>query len=89
MGEVLGLRLADVDTLRSAVHIRQTAQEIPPLGRVVKDPKSDAGRRTVVLPRQAMDAITAHIEAFGCAATGELVTDPRGGPSHRSRVSTE
>jgi integrase len=89
MGEVLGLRLADVDTLRSAVHIRQTAQEIPRLGRVVKDPKSDAGRRTVVLPRQAMDAITAHIEAFGCAPTGELVTDPRGGPSRRSRVSTE
>jgi integrase len=87
MGEVLGLRLADVDTLRSAVHIRQTAQEIPKLGRVVKDPKSDAGRRTVVLPRQAMDAITAHIKDFGCAATGELITDPRGGPARRPRVS--
>jgi integrase len=87
MGEVLGLRLTDVDTLRSAVHIRQTAQEIPGLGRIVKDPKSDAGRRTVVLPRQAMDAIATHVQAFGCATTGELITDPRGGPARRPRVS--
>ncbi len=86
-GETLGLRLSDVDSLRSAVHVRQTAQEIPGLGRMVKDPKSEAGRRTVVLPRQAMDAIAAHVDAFGCAPTGELVTDPRGGPARRSRVS--
>ncbi len=32
MGEILGLRLSDVDTLRSAVQIRQTAQEIPVSG---------------------------------------------------------
>ena len=35
----------------------------------VKDPKSDAGRRMVVLPRQAMEAIAAHVEAFGYATT--------------------
>jgi len=89
MDEVLGLRLADVDTLRSAVHIRQTAQEVPKLRRGVKDPKSHAGRRTVVLPRQAMEAIVGHVEVFGCAAAGELVTDPRGGPAtaRRARVS--
>ncbi len=87
MGEILGLRLSDVDSLRSAVHIRQTAQEIPGIGRIVKDPKSDAGRRTVVLAKQAMAAIASHLEAFGCADTGELITDPRGGPARRSRVS--
>ena len=87
MGEVLGLRLGDVDTLRSAVHIRRTAQKIPGLGRIVKDPKTDAGRRTVVLPRQAMEAIAADAEAFGRADTGELVTDRRGRPARRARVS--
>jgi integrase len=86
-GETLGLRLADVDILRSAVHVRQSAQEIPSLGRVVKDPKSDAGRRTVVLPKQAMQAIAAHIDAFGCANTGELVTGPMGAPARRARIS--
>ncbi len=86
-GEILGLRLSDVDTLRTAVHIRRTAQEIPKLGRIIKDPKSDASRRTVVLPKQAMEAIAAHVEAFGCADTGELITDPHGGPARRSRVS--
>jgi hypothetical protein len=34
-----------------------------------------------------MDAIAAHVEAFGCATTGELITDPRGGPALRPRVS--
>jgi integrase len=87
MGEILGLRLSDVDTLRSSVHIRQTAQEVAGFGRLVKEPKSDAGRRTVVLPRQAMDAIAAHVKGFGCAPTGELITDPQGAPARRSRVS--
>jgi integrase len=87
MGEILGLRLSDVDTLRSAVHVRQTAQDIPGLGRMVKDPKSEAGRRTIVLPRQAMDAIATHVDAYGCARSGELVTDPRGDPARRSGVS--
>jgi integrase len=87
MGEIMGLRLADVDPLRAAVHIRQAAQEIPGMGRIVKGAKSAAGRRTVVLPKQAMDAIATHVEAFGCAETGELITDPRGGPARRPRVS--
>ncbi len=87
MGEILGLRLSDVDPLREAVHIRQAALEIPGMGRVVKSPKSAAGRRTVVLPKQAIEAISAHLEAFGCADSGELITDPKGGPAHRSRIS--
>jgi integrase len=41
----------------------------------------------VVLPKQAMAAIASHLEAFGCADTGELIMDPRGGPARRSRVS--
>ncbi len=88
MGEILGLRLADVDTLRSVVRIRQTAQEIPGLGRIVKDPKSGAGRRTVLLPKQAMEAVAAHLAVYGCAASGELITDPEGGPARRARLST-
>ncbi len=87
MGEILGLRVADVDPLRAAVHVRQAAQEVPGMGRIVKGPKSAAGRRTVVLPKQAMEAIATHVGAFGCAETGELITDPRGGPARRSRVS--
>ena len=79
--------MSDVDTLRSAVHIRQTAQEIPRLGRIVKNPKTDASRRTVVLPKQVMDATATHLGDFGCAHTGEIITTPWGGPTLRSRVS--
>jgi len=86
-GESLGLQRQDIDPLRSCVHVRREAQEIPGLGRIVKEPKSEAGRRTVVLPKEAMRALVEHLEAFGHAETGELVTDARGRPARRARIS--
>lgn len=86
-GEVLGLRHQDVDTLRSAVHIRRESQEVPGHGRIVKDPKSEAGKRTVVLPEMAMGAITEHVSTFGLGPDGELITSPMGKPARRAGVS--
>jgi integrase len=86
-GECLGLRRQDIDPLRMAVHIRQQAQEIPGMGRIVKDTKSEAGRRTVVMPREAMRAITDHLEEYGWADSGEIVTSPKGRPARRASVS--
>jgi integrase len=86
-GESLGLRREDIDPLRHAVHIRKESQEVPGHGRIVKDPKSEAGRRTVVLPNQALTALVTHLEQFGCASTGELVTGPKGKAARRASVS--
>jgi len=86
-GEMLGLRVADVDPLRQLVRVRQVAMEIPGLGRVVKDPKTDAGRRDVVLPRRAMDALAAHLATYPSGPDGEVVTGPERGPARRASLS--
>ena len=49
-GEQLGLRRSDVGLLHGEVHVRRQAQEITGGVRMVLEPKSEAGRRTVALP---------------------------------------
>lgn len=48
--EILGLRWEDTDFSLSSIYIRQTVQTIHKQGIVISAPKSDKGRRTVVLP---------------------------------------
>ncbi|HZQ58116.1 MAG TPA: site-specific integrase [Acidimicrobiales bacterium] len=86
-GEILGLRHCDIDPLHGEVHVVQEAQEIPGLGRIVKGPKSEAGVRTVVLPTPVMALLVEHMASYPASPTGELVTDPAGGPARRARIS--
>jgi integrase len=51
--ELRGLRWADVDLLRSELHVRQRADRYGVIGR----PKSRAGERTVPLPPMAVNAL--------------------------------
>jgi integrase len=87
-GESLGLRRQDVDPLRQTVSIRRQAQELTGLGRIEGTPKSDAGKRTVVLPRSAMEALVAHMDSFTSPDPDAVVfTATGGGPLRRARVS--
>jgi integrase len=87
-GESLGLRRADVDPVQRTVQVLSQAQEISGQGRVTGDPKTDAGRRTVSLPKIAMDALEWHLARFtGPEPSAVVFTAPRGGPVARSRVS--
>jgi hypothetical protein len=46
------------------VHVQQQAYEVSGRGRVRADPKSEAGRRTVVPPTLVVEALEEHIDAF-------------------------
>lgn len=74
-GELLGLERQDVDPLRCAIHVRRSAQEIAHVrdeggniveshGREVSDPKSEAGKRIVGLPRSVMDELEKHLATY-------------------------
>jgi len=70
-GEVAGLRVMDVDWLRSSVTIRQAVRLVR--GRaVIGEPKTKASRRTVAVPRFVVEALNVE----GAVATRGL-TEPK------------
>lgn len=87
-GESLGLRRGDVDLLHAELRVVVQAQEVAGAGRVVLPPKSDAGRRTVVVPRVVVDALDEHMTRFtGPAPDAPVFTGVEGGPLRRARLS--
>lgn len=59
-GELAELRRSDVDVTNGAVHIRRGVVRTN-AGRVVKGPKSEAGKRTVALPPHLLPLVKSHI----------------------------
>lgn len=62
-GEALGLRWEDVDLDEGVLHVRQQLQRVTGKGLVATSPKSDAGRRSMVLPATLLAALKAHRKA--------------------------
>jgi len=87
-GESLGLRRSDVDLLHAEVHVRVQAQQVTGKGRVVKEPKSDAGVRTVVVPSVVVQALDDHLAVYAQRGPeGVVFTSPLGEPARRAGVS--
>jgi integrase len=59
-GELAELRRSDVDVTNGVIHIRRGVVRTS-TGRKVKDPKSDAGKRTVALPPHLLPVVKEHI----------------------------
>jgi integrase len=75
VGELLALRIEDVDFLRRTVRVEwQTS----PDGKQRTAPKTPRSRRTVPLPSVVADALAVHIAAFPPAADGSLFTTLHG-----------
>jgi integrase len=55
-GELAELRRSDVDVVKGAIHVRRGVVRTN-AGRVVKGPKSDAGKRTVALPPHLLPVV--------------------------------
>lgn len=59
-GEALGLPWEAVDLDAGTLRVRQALQRQAGAGLVIVEPKSAAGRRTIVLPRPLVDALRQH-----------------------------
>jgi integrase len=75
IGELLALRVEDVDFLRRIVRIQW---KIAPGTQVRAVPKTPRSRRTVPLPTVVADALAAHIAAFPPGANGWIFTSSAG-----------
>ena len=67
-GELAELRRSDVDVTNGVIHVRRGVVRTS-AGRKVKDPKSDAGKRSVALPPHLLPVVKAHLRehaAMGC-----------------------
>jgi integrase len=78
-GELAELRRADIDVKNSLVHVRRGVVR-GDTGTVVKDPKSEAGKRAVAIPPHLMPAVHDHlIQHTGRGRDALLFPAARGG----------
>ena len=85
LGELAALTRADVDLLHGAVRVDKQLQRLADGSHVVVRPKSDAGRRTVALPPQAIAELEEHLAAYvGPERGARVFAGPHGGALDRS-----
>ncbi len=87
LGEVLALRWGDYDAKLGAVSVRRSLTRTKD-GWVFKEPKSAAGKRTVLLPAFARAALDARRREGGRTGGGDLIFATRtGAPVHKSNFT--
>lgn len=79
------LRREDVDLEAGTIRVRLASPELTTGRRVTGDPKSQAGKRTIVLPELVVPELRRHIEWFAQKEpNGLLFVGPKGGLFRRS-----
>jgi integrase len=79
-GELRELRRGDFDMDKGTVHITRALSYGEDVTRLVKAPKSKAGRRTVAVPPHLLDALQGHLDEYvGPEADALLFRSPRQG----------
>ena len=77
IGELLALRVEDVDFLRRTVRVEW---QIAPRSKTRSEPKTPRSRRTLPLPQVVADALARHIASVPPGDDGTLFTTRTGGP---------
>ena len=86
-GELMGLRVTDLDEATSTIRIARSVAEIG-TRQFIKTPKTSAGIRTATLPASLWPQINAHIEAFSEQVHPfRLFVGPQGGTPRRPNFS--
>jgi integrase len=89
LGELSALRKHNLDLETGLVRVTEAASDLAH-GRDVRQPKSQAGRRTVAIPPHIAPELREHVERFSEPAQDGLVfVGPRGGPVRRNNFSAD
>ncbi|MFT4188648.1 MAG: site-specific integrase [Aeromicrobium sp.] len=84
-GEAFGLTVDRIDFTARTVQVDRQLQTITGGdGWEFRPPKTTASEQTVPMPKVTMDALRAHLEAFGTGEHGLVFTDAAGEPLRRS-----
>ncbi|MHB8465604.1 MAG: site-specific integrase [Acidimicrobiales bacterium] len=85
LGELLGLRRKDLNLLRRSLTVDQQLQQLDDGSLVFGPPKTDAGRRTLALPRVIVSDLERHLSQWTDATPDALVfTGAKGGPLRKA-----
>jgi integrase len=80
-GELLALTRRDVDLMHRTIDVRVQRQEAKGGGHLVAPPKTDAGRRTVVIPSSLVPVLEMQLERWATPGPdGILFPGAKGGP---------
>jgi integrase len=83
-GELAALRRRDIDLNKREVYVRRSQAELRQGRRIIKDPKSEAGKRTVSIPKVIMSEVREHLDRFAQPGRDGLVfIGPQGGVLQR------
>lgn len=83
-GELLGVKVADVDFLRRELHVRQQLTEV--LGKVLEGPlKTPTSYRKIPLPTFVVEALSPHLAQYPAHPDGWLFTAARGDRVRRTK----
>ncbi|QNA73426.1 site-specific integrase [Streptomyces sp. So13.3] len=63
-GELVGLRRRDLDMEGGTLRVRRSVAELRNGKRLIKEPKSAAGKRTVAIPKVIRAELTAHLQVY-------------------------
>jgi integrase len=83
-GEILGLRWSDVDLKAGTVRVSQTLRQLDRYRWKPEEPKTKSSRRTLSLPKVAIEALRAHPRGIGL-----VFCRPDGRPLPRAEVTRQ
>jgi integrase len=83
-GELAALTRARIDLTARTIAVVENQIELSDGTLLIGPPKSDAGRRTIVMPDALVPELTAHLDAFaGPRADARVFTGAKGAPMRR------
>ncbi len=72
-GELLGLRRQDIDLMHAAIQIEQSRTFTRDGRSLTKSPKTAAGRRSLSVPGNVIEAIVHHLDQFTGSSPDDLI----------------